>query len=597
MKLNKNINYIPRGGGVVPRGSHKPEAPVQFRPPQHTKSFTFIEVLSSIFILGILISVLIIVLKPSTIFAYLRDKKRLHDLNLLEFSIKSAYLENPELFLSLATNTIYISLPDESPFCSKWLSKLPPLPSGWYYKCSNDPTNITSGWLPLNLSKIGLFSLKKLPIDPINNENFYYSFVISNNGFEITSRLEKEIGPDSIAGNDDGDNLYFYEVGTDKKAMPQMAQRDPYLVLYWSFDEGSGFYAYDYSGNQQTGVLRNFREVISDMESLSNWYEPNYYITLDSINKISGNFSLKLDLENNQPLPNTTYTISYIPPSPIDFSNAYDVAYYLNYNTSTNYISSARLIIYDQNNNYRYWNIGVNRYWRLYSYSLSYYSGQTPIPPNLSSIAKIEFQFKTGSSVGPFYINLDLLAFTKDTSPRWVDGRVGKAIEFDGIDDYVYFYTTSSIFMQFNNSNTSMTSCFWLKRYRTLIWEIPLRRDPNEFWWVSISSSNNWIYFYTAGSTAIRTDLPNVLDRINIWYHLCVVYDVNQSDGYRSKIYLNGQLVARGNPVRASGGTYSSFSIGARTDGALAFKGVIDEVKIYNKALTSDEILHLYQSY
>ncbi|MEM5782194.1 MAG: hypothetical protein QXD43_03280, partial [Candidatus Aenigmatarchaeota archaeon] len=474
---------------------------MQFRPPQHTKSCTFIEVLSSIFILGILISVLIIVLKPSTIFAYLRDKKRLHDLNLLEFSIKSAYLENPELFLSLATNTIYISLPDESPFCSKWLSKLPPLPSGWYYKCSNDPTNITSGWLPLNLSKIGLFSLKKLPIDPINNENFYYSFVISNNGFEITSRLEKEIGSDSIAGNDDGDNLYFYEVGTDKKAMPQMAQRDPYLVLYWSFDEGSGFYAYDYSGNQQTGVLRNFREVISDMESLSNWYEPNYYITLDSINKISGNFSLKLDLENNQPLPNTTYTISYIPPSPIDFSNAYDVAYYLNYNTSTNYISSARLIIYDQNNNYRYWNIGVNRYWRLYSYSLSYYSGQTPIPPNLSSIAKIEFQFKTGSSVGPFYINLDLLAFTKDTSPRWVDGRVGKAIEFDGIDDYVYFYTTSSIFMQFNNSNTSMTSCFWLKRYRTLIWEIPLRRDPNEFWWVSISSSNNWIYFYTAGST------------------------------------------------------------------------------------------------
>lgn len=366
--------------------------------------------------------------------------------------------------------------------------------------------------------------------------------------------------------------------------------------MYWSFDEGNGFYAYDYSGNNQTGILRNFRTTISNADSLGGWQ--GNYIVLDSANKKEGNYSIKLDFENNAPIPNTTYIISYIPPAPLDFSSATDIAYWLNYNTSTNYINSGQLTIYDSNNNYRYWNIGINQGWRLYSYSLSYYNGQSSIPPNLNNITKIEFKFTTKSTVGPFYINIDLLAYTKPDSANnnWVAGKAGKAIEFDGIDDYVYFSTTTGALMVFNNYNTPVTTCLWLKRYRTQISEMPLRRDPREYWWLWISSSNDWLYFYVGGSSSIRTDYPNVLNEINRWYFICVTYDPAASSN-KAKIYIDGQLKAQGNPDRGSGGTYTYFSVGARTDGYAPFKGVIDEVKVWKRALTPEEIQALYNSY
>ena len=254
-------------------------------------------------------------------------------------------------------------LPDTSFTCASWLSKLPPLPSGWYYRCSNNPeASDGSGWLPINLD-IGYFKIKKLPVDPLNQPPYYYTFAKSESGYELNAIFEAKsnIGPQGLAGTDGGTSLNAYEIGTDLRAVPFSAesggQRDPDLVLYWSFDEGNGFYAYDYSGNNQTGTLQNFRTTISNAESLSGWQ--GNYIVLDSVNKKDGDYSIKLDFENNAPSPNTTYIISYIPATPLDFSSATDIAYWLNYNTSTNYINSGQLTIYDSNNNYRYWNIGL----------------------------------------------------------------------------------------------------------------------------------------------------------------------------------------------------------------------------------------------
>jgi hypothetical protein len=567
------------------------------------KSFAFVEILISLGVILTLLITIVSVLNPQELLRKARDNKRIYELNSLNLILNTLTLENPNAFNNIASNTVYISLPDTSFTCASWLSKLPPLPSGWYYRCSNNPeASDGSGWLPINLD-IGYFKIKKLPIDPINQPPYYYTFVKSESGYELNAILEAKsnIGPHGLAGTDGGTSLNAYEIGTDLRAVPSSVesggQRDPDLVLYWSFDEGTSFYAYDYSGNNQTGILRNFRTTISNAESLSGW-EGNY-IVLDSVNKKEGNYSIKLDFENNAPSPNTTYIISYIPPTPLDFSSATDIAYWLNYNTSTNYINSGQLTIYDSNNNYRYWNIGVNQYWRLYSYSLSYYNGQSSIPPNLKNITKIEFKFTTKSTVGPFYINIDLLAYTKPDSANnnWVAGKAGKAIEFDGIDDYVYFPMSTSALSVLNSGSVSMTNCFWLKRYRLGVSEGLLRTNPdvyNEYWWAYIPPDNK-VIFYTAGSTAIGTNLPYVLDQTNIWYFLCFVYDVNASTGYKSQIYINGTRVAAGNPGRGTGGTKRDYAL---VDGYRGyFKGVIDEVKVWKRALTPEEIQALYNSY
>jgi hypothetical protein len=89
--------------------------------------------------------------------------------------------------------------------------------------------------------------------------------------------------------------------------------------------------------------------------------------------------------------------------------------------------------------------------------------------------------------------------------------------------------------------------------------------------------------------------LPYVLDQTNIWYFLCFVYDVNASSGYKSQIYINGSRVAAGNPGRGTGGAKRDYAL---VDGHCGyFKGVIDEVKVWKRALTPEEIQALYNSY
>ena len=54
--------------------------------------------------------------------------------------------------------------------------------------------------------------------------------------------------------------------------------------------------------------------------------------------------------------------------------------------------------------------------------------------------------------------------------PSWVDGKIGKALNFDGNDDYVDFGNSNSL------NTTSITVSFWLN----------LASDPN------CDSNNNW---------------------------------------------------------------------------------------------------------
>jgi hypothetical protein len=62
-----------------------------------------------------------------------------------------------------STNVVYISLKDNDPNCSNWLSQLPSLPSGWSYHCSANPTNIDgTGWIPIPFSNFPILNISQL---------------------------------------------------------------------------------------------------------------------------------------------------------------------------------------------------------------------------------------------------------------------------------------------------------------------------------------------------------------------------------------------------------------------------------------------------
>ena len=150
----------------------------------------------------------------------------------------------------------------------------------------------------------------------------------------------------------------------------------------------------------------------------------------------------------------------------------------------------------------------------------------------------------------------------------WTDnGKVGKAINFDGSNDYV------SIPLQ--NAIASGSLGIWINpksfSYGRYIF------DSSNLYVRMVDSSGN-LYFANHSSGSLTTYLiPNV----NQWYHLFFIWTPSNVS-----VYANGTLVFNG--ALANGGLTSYLNIGSGDIGN--FNGAIDEVKIFPYALSSDDV-------
>jgi hypothetical protein len=82
----------------------------------------------------------------------------------------------------------------------------------------------------------------------------------------------------------------------------------------------------------------------------------------------------------------------------------------------------------------------------------------------------------------------------------------------------------------------------------------------------------------------------------NTWYHVALVYN-----GTDIRLYLNGSLDENGanNPLSYSSGIYNgtgSFAIGSRGNVDDFFEGQIDEVAVFDRDLSADEIQEIYEN-
>ncbi|MEW5805435.1 MAG: LamG-like jellyroll fold domain-containing protein [Patescibacteria group bacterium] len=220
------------------------------------QSFTLLELLIVIGILAVLASVSFIALNPVEQLRKARDSQRLADLRSLNNSL--AIYESQTLNPVMGSSTkIYLSLPDTSSSCASY--SLPPAPSGYSYACVTE-TNLRktngSGWVPVNLAGLEIGSpLAKLPVDPTNNSQYYYTYT-TGGSFMLTGLMEStnnKVADQAI--NDGGRMPGVFELGSNLNLGP--FTRDKGLVGYWTFDEGTGTTAYDYSGNNNTGTLTN----------------------------------------------------------------------------------------------------------------------------------------------------------------------------------------------------------------------------------------------------------------------------------------------------------------------------------------------------
>ena len=170
--------------------------------------------------------------------------------------------------------------------------------------------------------------------------------------------------------------------------------------------------------------------------------------------------------------------------------------------------------------------------------------------------------------------------------PETVEGKIGDAMKFDGVDDRV------AITDEFMEGFEAFTVEAWampvdfphdLKVFggnKKLALEI----DPAEkkFRWAWRSVEGGWQEGIFSSTVA----------EANTWYHLVATYD-----GSTQRLYVNG-VEEVNSPAGGTMNVNNEFmtigSYGPTHPGV--FSGLIDEVRIYDRALSDDEIQKNYKS-
>jgi len=159
---------------------------------------------------------------------------------------------------------------------------------------------------------------------------------------------------------------------------------------------------------------------------------------------------------------------------------------------------------------------------------------------------------------------------------KQVAGKYGEALEFDGVSNYVEVPNDKSL----------------------ELWE----KHTLEAWiFQKESRSSRIIDKITAGTadgphldthpgTKLRSCAGNCISTtkdysLNEWHHAVVTFDKG-----KVVLYIDGSAEGEGDVGSPLKGNQLSLKIGADSNGQNLFKGIIDEVRVYNRALKADEV-------
>ncbi len=180
---------------------------------------------------------------------------------------------------------------------------------------------------------------------------------------------------------------------------------------------------------------------------------------------------------------------------------------------------------------------------------------------------------------------------TLTNGPAWTTGQIGSAVSLDGVDDYVSTGTTLT-------STDSITLSAWVKG-DTPTTDFPIFGHTNgqagsdhQCLFYDNGGTEN-LYFSNGGGGSVNVQVSGTGATLGTsWHH--VVYTNN---GTKNSLYLDGIRLVETTSNALTSAAEQNLEIGRcqTGGGTFYFDGLIDEARVYRRALSADEISQLYR--
>lgn len=209
------------------------------------------------------------------------------------------------------------------------------------------------------------------------------------------------------------------------------------------------------------------------------------------------------------------------------------------------------------------------------------------------------WKFNEGSGVTAFDstsngVNGGLTNYQAGSLPAWVTGKKGNALQFDGVSAWVSLPTSVNVpITSALSGGTQVTIAAWFKG--TSVQSI-VRLQPNGganyiilAWGTSTIKA---IISTDGGTTTGVTYGSNVQD--NQWHHLVLTWQKNTVNGYT--VYVDGQVSGQRDSANADLPTITGpLYLGCQNGVSEFTNGIVDDVRIYSRALSALEVVKLYK--
>jgi len=175
--------------------------------------------------------------------------------------------------------------------------------------------------------------------------------------------------------------------------------------------------------------------------------------------------------------------------------------------------------------------------------------------------------------------------------PSWVTGKFGGGLSFDGVDDFVEVAHSDAYLL------SEGTVAFWFKTDTVVGSQGLFSKDSNGFdtgGHLTISIQNSRVSVRIQ-STGASFEVESGVVQTDRWYHVALTFGSGGLMLYVDGVSFTGDaytggLIGNREPIAIGAASWRSDNlvVGPTSD---YFGGVIDDVRIYNRALTSAEVI------